>query len=45
MAEVKDGAQKKKTFDFNTPVKPTIAWGAYAGTLVVVIVLALIFWL
>ena len=36
---------EEKKFDWNAPVKPAVAWGAYAGTLAVAVVLALIFWL
>ena len=35
----------KKKFDWNAPVKPTVAWGAYGATLALAVVLALIFWL
>jgi hypothetical protein len=47
MAEAKKkvAAQEEKKFDLNAPVKPVIAWSAYAGTLAVAVVLALIFWL
>ena len=46
MAETKKvEAQEKKAFDLNAPVKPAVAWGAYAGTLAVAVVLALVFWL
>ena len=47
MAETKKkvAAQEEKKFDLNAPVKPVIAWSAYAGTLAVAVVLALIFWL
>lgn len=38
-------ANEEKKFDWNAPVKPAVAWGAYAGTLAVAVVLALIFWL
>ena len=38
-------ANEEKKFDWNAPVKPDVAWGAYAGTLAVAVVLALIFWL
>ena len=43
--EMKVANEEKKKFDWNAPVKPAIAWGAYAGTLAVAVVLALIFWL
>ena len=45
MAEAKKAVAQEKKFDLNAPVKPAIAWGAYAGTLAVAVVLALIFWL
>ena len=38
-------ADNAKKFDWNAPVKPAVAWGAYGGTLALAIVLALIFWL
>jgi hypothetical protein len=45
MAETKKVEAQEKKFDLNAPVKPVIAWSAYAGTLAVAVVLALIFWL
>ena len=45
MAETEMKVANEKKFDWNAPVKPAVAWGAYAGTLAVAVVLALIFWL
>ena len=45
MAETKKVEAQEKKFDLNAPVKSAVAWGAYAGTLAVAVVLALIFWL